>query len=131
MSLVLLMTFLIADFDEWGKSHDDMLEKVLHICRQASLKPNKGKCLLNCTNTHFFDEVILWQGVSSHQNKTQVLADMPILKMKKELQSFFGILNCLSSFSPITAEWCEPLCRLTLVKRTGHRIEHMKSYMKK
>ena len=35
---------------------------------------------------------------------------------KRELQSFLGILNCLSKFSPVTAEVCEPLRKVTSVK---------------
>ena len=34
-------------------------------------------------------------------------------KMKREMQSFLDIVNCLSKFSPMTAEVCEPLRRLT------------------
>ena len=29
---------LIAGFDEWGKDHDDMLEKVLQVCMEVTLK---------------------------------------------------------------------------------------------
>ena len=36
---------VIVDFDEWGKDHYEMLEKVLWICRQAKLRPNKEKYL--------------------------------------------------------------------------------------
>ena len=30
-----------------GRDHDEMLEKVLQICRQANLKHNKDKCLFS------------------------------------------------------------------------------------
>ena len=36
---------LITGFNEWGKNHDEMLEKILSICRQANLKLNKDRCL--------------------------------------------------------------------------------------
>ena len=42
--------------------------------------------------------------------------DMPPTKTKKELQSFLGILKCLGKFSPVSAEVCEPLHKLTSVK---------------
>ena len=44
--------------------------------------------------------------------KVQALTDMPPPNSKKELQSFFGILNYLSTFSPVTAEVCKPLWKL-------------------
>ena len=34
---------LIAEFVELGRDHDATLDKVLRICTQANLKPNKGK----------------------------------------------------------------------------------------
>ena len=36
---------LIAGFDEWGKDHDETLEKGLRICRLAKLKLTKDKYL--------------------------------------------------------------------------------------
>ena len=60
---------LIKGFDEWGKDHDDKLEKVLQVCRQVNLKLNKDTCLFRCTNIPFFCEVILWQGVNPDPRK--------------------------------------------------------------
>ena len=57
MYLVLLMTFF-AGFDEWGKDHNEMSEKVLCLCRQANVKLNKDKCLFRCTSIPFFNEII-------------------------------------------------------------------------
>ena len=60
-----------------------------------------------------FGEIISWQSVSSDPRKVLALTDMPPLKMKEELQSFLGIPNYLSKLSPVTAEVCEPLLKLT------------------
>ena len=49
---------LNAGFDEWGKDHDETFEEVLHICRQANLKLNKGKWL-GVPAFPFFGEIIL------------------------------------------------------------------------
>ena len=48
--------------------------------------------------------------------KVQALMATPQPKCKKELWSFLGILNYLSTFSPITSRLCEPLQKLTSVK---------------
>ena len=44
---------LIADFDEHGRDHDEMLYTVLWIFRQSSLKLNKDKCLFRCKSIPF------------------------------------------------------------------------------
>ena len=49
---------LIGGFDEFGKDHNKMLEKVLQISRQVDLKLNKDKCLFRCTGLSFFYEII-------------------------------------------------------------------------
>ena len=56
------------------------------------------------------------QGVSEDPSKTEALTGMPAPKKKKELQSFLGIHNSLSKFSPVPEEVCEPLHKLTSVK---------------
>ena len=49
---------LIAVFNHMSKEHDATLDKVLIICRKASLDPNKDKCLFWYTSITFFGEVI-------------------------------------------------------------------------
>ena len=117
---------MIAGFDEWGKDHDETLENVLQAYTQANLKLNINKYLFRCTSIPFFGETISWQGVSPDPRKAQALTDMPLPKTKKELQSFLSILNYLSRFSPMTAEVCEPLPKLTSGKtdQTLNRIYH-------
>ena len=49
---------LNARFDYIGRDHKTTLDKVLRICRQANLKPNKDKCMYYCTSIPFFGEVM-------------------------------------------------------------------------
>ena len=49
-------------------------------------------------------------------HKIRALTEMPAPKNKKGLQSFLGIINYLSKFSPDTLEVCKPLRKLTLSK---------------
>ena len=50
--------FLIEGFGEQGKGHDETVDKVLQVCRQANLKLHKDKCLFKCTRIPFFSDVI-------------------------------------------------------------------------
>ena len=43
---------LIVGFNDMGRDHDTILNKVLRICRQASLKLNNDKCLLRLQASH-------------------------------------------------------------------------------
>ena len=47
--------------------------------------------------------------------KVKVLSNISLSRTKRELQSFWSIVNYLSKFSPMTAEVCKPLRRLTSV----------------
>ena len=44
---------LVVGYDTDGKDHDEMLQKVLQICRQVKLKLNKDKCHFRCTSIPF------------------------------------------------------------------------------
>ena len=99
MCLVLLMIFWIAGLNEWGKDHNEMLEKVLHVCRQVNLKFNKEKYLFRNTRVPSFGGIISWKALSLEPRKVQALTDMLPPKTKKELQSFLGIINYQSRFS--------------------------------
>ena len=61
----------------------------------------------------FFGKVVLRQGIQPDLQKIRALTEMPVLKNKKELQAFLGIINYLGKFSPGTAEVCKPLWELT------------------
>ena len=99
-----------------GRDHNATLNKVLRICREVNLKFNIDKCLFRYTSIPFLSEVISGSSVSPDPRKVQALIAMPQHKGKKELQSFLGIINYLSTFSPMTAEVYESLWKITSVK---------------
>ena len=67
---------LIVGFNDQGNDHEETLNRVLLMCRQATLKLNKDKCLFRCTSSiPLFGRVISRQGVIMDLNKVQALAD--------------------------------------------------------
>ena len=68
---------LIAGYDEVSREHDAKLDEVLRICRQASLKLNKDKCLFGYTSIPFLEEIILWYSVIPDPRRVQALMIMP------------------------------------------------------
>ena len=103
---------LITGFNELGRDHDDRVDKVLKICRKANLKLNKDKCHFRCIDIPFFGEIVSRDGTYPDPRKLKALMDMSPPRCKKELQSFLGMANYFSKFSPATGEVCEPLRKL-------------------
>ena len=63
--------------------------------------------------------------------KVETVTDMLPLKTEGELQSFLGMVNYLSEFSPTTKEVCKPLRRMTSVNAVCTGTDHTKRYMKR
>ena len=59
--------------------------------------------------------------MSPDPRKVQALMAMPLPKCRKEFQSFLGILNSLSKFSPTTTKLFDPLWEVTSVKTKWSR----------
>ena len=116
MYLLLLMIFLISGFDEWGKGCDEILEKVLWVCKQVNLKLNKIKCIFSCTTIPSFYEIISHQNESPDLKKTSSTYRHATTKDKKGLESFLSSTYYLIKLSPMTSEVYEPLQKLTSVK---------------
>ena len=49
---------LIAGFDDLGRDYNEMVDKVLEICRKANLRLHKDKYHFRCTTIPFFEEVM-------------------------------------------------------------------------
>ena len=77
---------LIASFDKQSRDHEETLDKVLWVCKQANVKLNKGRCLFICTIIPFFGKVISWKGVSPNPRKVQTLTEMLPTKSKNKLK---------------------------------------------
>ena len=104
---------MVIGYDVNGADHVAAVHKVLQRCE---VNLNKEKCHFRCTSIPFFGEVILRKGVQPDPQKLKALTDMPVPNNKKELQAFLCIINYLGTFSPGTADVCDPLHKLTSSK---------------
>ena len=107
---------LTAWLNDRDKDHNPTLDKILRICRQANLKPNKDKCSFWFTGIPFLGELISQPGMSLDLSIVQGLTTKPPPNCEKELQSFLGIVIHLSKLLPKTDEVSESLRKLTSVK---------------
>ena len=96
---------LILGYHDNGVNHDRTKWKILQTYRKENLKLNNNKYHFRCTRHSIFrqNHFRVWH---------KALMDMSQFKSKKELQTFLGIINYLSKFSPTTAEVCAHPCRL-------------------
>ena len=109
---------LVTEYNKDGTDHDEAAYKVLKQCLDVNLKLNKEKCHFRCTSIPFFGEVMSRQGIQPDPQKVRALTEMPMLKNRKELQPFLGIINYLNKFSSGMLQICEPLRKLMSSKMT-------------
>ena len=68
---------LVVGYDVDGRDHDDMLRKLLLICRDVNLKLNKGKCHFRCSSVPLFGKIISRLGVKQDPRKLIALKIPP------------------------------------------------------
>ena len=78
----------------------------------ATLKLNYDKLKFKCTEVNFYSETYTTDGHKLVQDKIQAIVKMPPPYNKKEVQSFIGMINYLTKFSPHLTELSEPVREL-------------------
>ena len=80
------------------------------------MKLNYQKLQYKCTEVNFYVENYTTDGHKPAQNKVTAILQMPSPRSKKEVQSFIGMINYLSKFSPRLTEIAEPIKELVKEK---------------
>ena len=94
-------------------SHTDDLRQVLEKLTAAGFTLKGTKCLLGQSSITHLGFQYSAQGVSPSVDKTKAIADWPVPKTPKELQSFLGFANFYRNFAPGFANISAPLNDLT------------------
>ena len=89
--------------------HDTAFTKLLQTARENNVKLNFEKLQYKQTQVDFFGETYTTDGRKSSSDKVQAITNMPQPVSKKELQSFIGMVNYLSKFTPRLSELAECL----------------------
>ena len=79
----IVANILVVGYDRDGKDHNNTLQRVLHRCRQVSLKLNKDKCHFRCTQVLFFGEIISRNGVKPGPQKLKAMTEIPPQRKQK------------------------------------------------
>ena len=109
---------LVIGYNKDKADHNEAVYHVLKWCQDINLKLNKDKCHFRCTSILFLGKVVSREDIQPNPQKIRALTEILVPKNKRELQSFLGIVNYLSKFSPGTVEVCKLLRKLTSSRTT-------------
>ena len=91
------------------KDHDLAFTLLLKTAKECNVKLNYQKLQYKCIEVNFYGETYMTDGCKPAQNKVTAIVQMPSPRSKKEVQSFIGMINYLSKFSPRLTEIAEPI----------------------
>ena len=89
------------------EDHDLAFTILLQMARKCNVKLNYKKLQYKCTEVNFYGETYTTDGCKPAQSKVTAIVEMPSPTSKKAVQSFVGMINYLSKFSPRLTELAE------------------------
>ena len=93
-------------------NHDQALTTLLETARGCNVKLNYEKLQYKKDEVDFLVRLTPQGGCKPDKSKVSVIAKMPELKIKKQVQSFIGKISYLSKFSARLSEIAEPIREL-------------------
>ena len=91
------------------KDHDLAFTTLLQTARKCNVKLNFEKLQHKCMEVNLYGETYTTDGHKPAKSKITAIVEMPSPSSKKEVQSFIGMINYLSKFSPRLTELAEPI----------------------
>ena len=87
--------------------------KLLETAKKINIKLSFDKIQYKQQEVEFFGKTYTTQGCKPSDTKVKTITEMPKPMNLKDLQTFLGMVQYLSKFSPRIAEIAEPLWDLT------------------
>ena len=94
------------------KDHDLAFTTLLQTAKKCNVKLNFEKLQYKCTVVNFYGGTYTTDGHKPAQSKITSIVKMQSPSSKKEVQSFIGMINYLSKFSPRLTELAKPIREL-------------------
>ena len=120
---------VIAGWKDDGSDHDATLREVLERARATGTRFNEEKMVVRCKQIPFFGHLIGENGLTPDPAKVKAIDNMTEPEDIKGLQTFLGMVNYISRFSPKLATLTAPLrdlCKKDNDYRWGP--EHSKAF---
>ena len=92
--------------DEWD--HDKAFTQLLETAKKNNIKLNFDKIQYKQKEVEFFGQTYMTQGCKPSNTKVKAITEIPRPMNLKDLQTFLGMIQYLSKFSPRIAEIAEP-----------------------
>lgn len=103
--------------------HVKHLEIVLEILKQHQLVAKKSKCISAHNKLEYLGHIISDQGVSTHNAKTQAMAQWPVPTNVFELRGFLGLTGYYRKF---VKHYSKPLTILLQKRASNGQLQHKK-----
>ena len=111
--IVIADDIMIVGKQQNHRDHDVALTTLLDMARKCNVQLNFDKLQYEKTEVDFFQETYTTSGCKPAQSKVFAITGMPTPTCKKQVQSFIGMINYLSKFSPRFSELAEPIRELS------------------
>ena len=98
---------MVIGKNENHRDHDLAFTTLLHTARKCNVQLNYNMLKFKCTEVNFYGKTYTTDGHMPAQDKVQAIVEMPLPCNKKEVQSFIGMINYLTKFSPRLTELSE------------------------
>ena len=110
---------VIFGYNDHDHYHDQTLYTVLDRAHMVGMKFNPDKCTFKGDSISFYGVTVSADGVKPDPRKIDAIKNLPEPRTEALLQSFLGIVNYLSRFSPNIAKMT---CNLRALFKEEHRI---------
>ena len=95
---------IVVGYKDNHSDHDEAFSKLFHTTQKNNVNLNYDKSQYKQTQVDFFGETYTTDGRKPSSDKVEAIASMPKPVNKKKLQSFIGMVNYLSKFTPRLSE---------------------------
>ena len=111
--MIVANDIMIICYEEDERDHDKAFTQLLETMKKYNIKLNFNKIQYKQKEVEFFGKTYTNKGRKPSGTKVTAITEMPKPTILKDLQTFLGMIQYLSKFSPRIAEIAEPLRVLT------------------
>ena len=106
--MIIADDIIVIGYQEDEQDYDKALTQLLETAKRNNIKLNFDKIQYKQQGIEFFGETYTTQGHKPSNTKVKAIREMPKPENLKDLQTFLGMTQYLSKFSPQIAELAEP-----------------------
>ena len=105
--MIITDDIIVKGYQEDVQNHDKAFTQLLETAKKNNIKLNFDKIQYKQQEVEFFGKTYMTQGCKPSDTKVKAITEMPKMTALKDLQTFLGMVQYLSKFSPRIAEIAE------------------------